>query len=347
MTKAIKESADNIITLDKTLINESILSTGEFSSDGIYIKKYTPRRFDENNNVEEIKKDSNKYITTLKKDGAEYYGMLNNIFQKEGYGLEKYTNNDKYFGQYDSDMRNDNGIYFFKNEKNEENNNIKSECYIGQWKNNLKDKYGVYLWIDEPENNFEFEKSNFDVYIGEFDEEKFIRGSYLTKKNEEFLVYHGNFDKGGKKSDNNAYFYSSKLNKVFHGEIKEDILLNGYLANFDEEKDEIIELYFCEFNGDGSVKEIVEEKYLKLNEEEILDEKKKIKNFRNILLEGDYFKKIYSKYKKIKDKVEKLDDLTQILENEETLGEIDKILNKFNKNNIYYNIEENFFGRDI
>ena len=38
MTKAIKESADNIITLDKTLINESILSTIGIDFKTKYIK---------------------------------------------------------------------------------------------------------------------------------------------------------------------------------------------------------------------------------------------------------------------------------------------------------------------
>ena len=304
MTKIIKESSENNIILDKTEINSSILSSGVFSSDGIYIKKYTPQ-----------KEDSNIYIAKLKKDEAEYKGMLNDKFQREGYGLELYNNGDKYFGQYESDLRNDNGIYFFNSVKNEENKNEKIECYLGQWKNNLKDKYGIYIWMDEPENNYEYENSNFDAYIGEFEEEKYIRGTYLTKLNKEYFIYHGNFNKEGKKNDNNAYFYSSKI--------------------------------YCKFNEDGSINEIIEEHNLNLNEEELFDEKKKMKYFRNIILEGDYFTKIYNKYKKIKDKIEKLEDINQILEEEEKIGEINKILNKYNKNNIYYNIEENFFGRDI
>ena len=140
MSKRIKESSENNIILDKTEINSSILSSGVFSSDGIYIKKYTPQ-----------KEDSNIYIAKLKKDEAEYKGMLNDKFQREGYGLELYNNGDKYFGQYESDLRNDNGIYFFNSVKNEENKNEKIECYLGQWKNNLKDKYGIYIygWMNQ------------------------------------------------------------------------------------------------------------------------------------------------------------------------------------------------------
>ncbi len=65
-----------------------------------------------------------------------------------------------------------------------------------------------------------------------------------------------------------------------------------------------------------------------------------MKYFRNIILDGDYFKKVYNKYKKLKDKIEKLEDFNEKLEKEEKIGEINKILNKYN---IYYNIEENFF----
>ena len=341
MTKRTKELSDNNIILNKTEINSSILSTGEYSSNDIFIKKYIT------NNEEPI----NKYICTLKKENAEYSGMLNDKFEREGYGLEKYNNGDIYLGQFESDLRSENGIYYFNSEKNENDNinniNIKAECYMGQWKNNLKNKYGIYIWLEEPENNFEYENANFEAYVGEFEENKYIRGSYLTKINNEYCIYHGNFTIEGKKNDNNAYFYSAKLNQVFHGEIKEDIFISGYLGSFDEDNDEVIELLFCQFNQDGSVKDVIEEKDLKINEDDIKDEKKKIENFRDIILDTDYFGKIYGKFKKIKDKIEKLGDIGGILEKEENIGEIDKILNKFNKKNIYYNIEENLFGHEI
>ncbi len=106
-------------------------------------------------------------------------------------------------------------------------------------------------------------------------------------------------------------------------------------------------ILYCVFNEDGTVKDVIEEKDLKITEDEIFDEKKRIENFRSIIEDGDYFGKIYSKFKGIKNKIEKLDDITNILEKEEKFAEIDKILNKFNKKNIYYTIEENFFGNDI
>ena len=341
MTKILKE--ENNIILDRNEINSKILSSGEFSSDNIFIKKYISQKDEEG----EDKNEPNKYISTLRKENIKYSGMLNDRFLKEGYGLEIFNNGDKYFGKYISDLRNDNGIYFSAPEKNENNNKIITECYMGQWKNNLKDKYGMYIWMEEPENNFEYENANFNTYIGEFEEEKYIRGSYLTKLNNEFYLYHGNFNKEGKKHDNNAYFYSSKKNSIFHGEIKNNILTSGYLGFFEENKNEIIKFLFCDFNEDGSINNAIEEKDLIISEDDIIDEKKKIENFRKIILEFDYFEKIYDKFKKTKNKIDNLDDITSLLENEENIKEIDKILNKFNKKNIYYNIEENFFGREL
>lgn len=336
MTKVVKEStSDNYITLDKTKINSNLASSGEYISDDIYIKK-----FDGDSNP-------NNYLATFKKEGLEYSGSINSDFQKDGYGLEIYQNGDKYFGQYESDLRNENGIYFFSPTKNELNNYIKAECYFGKWKNNLKDNNGIYIWMEEPENNFLFENANFDAYIGEFEEDKYIRGSYLTKFENEFSLYHGNFTKEGKKQDNDAFYFSSKKDSVFHGEVKNDSLLKGYLGFFDEDFEDVKKLVYCIFNEDGSINDAIEENEIKLNEEEINDEKKKLENFRNIIFDGDYFGNIYNRFTKIKNKIEKLGNITKILENENNIDEIDKLLNKYRKKNIYYNIEENFFGRDM
>ena len=332
MTKTVKESLDNYILLDKTKINSSLETSGEYITDDIYIKKY--------------KEDLN-YMASIKKEDLEYSGSLNSEFQRDGYGLEIYKNGDKYFGQYESDLRNENGIYYFCSTKNELNNNIKRECYLGQWKNNLKDKNGIYIWMEEPENNFLFENANFDAYIGEFKEDKYIRGTYLTKINNEFLLYHGNFSKEGKKCDTNAYFFSSKKDTVFHGEVKNDSLIKGYLGFFEEDYEDIKKMVYCIFNEDGSLNDVIEENDIKLNEDEINDEKKNLENFRSILFDGDYFGNIYNKFTKLKNKIDKIGNLTKYLENDENIEEIEKILNKYKKKNIYFNIEENFFGRDL
>jgi len=347
MTKQVKESAVNTLELDKVKIDEKIASDGEYTSEGILIKKWVLTN-DENENSENKGKDQNKYLTSLQKNGCQYTGTLNEKFQRDGYGLEVFENGDKYFGLFESDVRNDKGIYYFaprKNPENENSTNIQSECYLGQWKNNVKDKYGIYIWMDQPENNYEYDNANFEAYVGEFDDEKYVRGTYLSKLNNEYYLYHGNFDQDGKKNDNNAYFFSSKSNKIFHGKIIKDVLVNGYLGSFDAEGENVTEVVYCKFNEDGSVNDVIEQN--KLNEEDVQEETKNIKNFRSIIFDGDTFGKIYNKFTKIKAKIDRLEDMIEVLEKEDNIAEIEKILNKYNKKNIYFYIEENFFGRKM
>lgn len=120
-----------------------------------------------------------------------------------------------------------------------------------------------------------------------------------------------------------------------------------YLGSFPEEKDELNELLYCKFNEDGRVKDVIEEKDLKIEENEIFNEKKKIQNFKVIISDGDYFGKIYGKFIKIKNKLDKLEGtINDNLEKEENIEEIDKILNKFNKK-IFIIISKKIFLENI
>lgn len=344
----MKETSKCFLELNKGKIEEILSSSEEFSSENgnIFIKKWTP---DNEENVENIdKKDEIMFVSTFKKDGFQYSGSLNGKYQREGYGLEIYNNGDKYFGQFESDCRTENGIYYYapvKSEENENLENIHTECYFGQWNNNLKNRSGIYIWMDQPENNYEYDNANFDAYLGEFDEDRYLRGTYISKLNNEYYIYHGNFSKDGKKNDNNAFFFSSKWNKIFHGKIINDSLVNGYLGIFDEEGEIVTEVVYCKFNEDGSINDIIEEK--KLEEEDVEEEKKNIANFRSVALDGDYFGKIYDRFIKIKIKIDKFEDMARILQNQDNISEINKILNKYRKKNIYFDIEENFYGREI
>lgn len=80
--------------------------------------------------------------------------------------------------------------------------------------------------MDEPENNNDFDSSNFDAYCGEIEEDKYKRGTYLTKKGDDYYLYHGNFDENGRKTDENAFFYSSKFDRLLKGNIQNDNFIN-------------------------------------------------------------------------------------------------------------------------
>lgn len=350
MAKQMKEPSSNFLELDKAKIDAKISESGEYYTEDIYIKKWWPNneegsKYHENSSDQ---KEGNKYLATLEKNGCRYTGSLNDKFQREGYGLEIYNNGDKYFGQFEANSRNENGIYFFAPTKNEDKENpdyVQNECFFGQWKNNLRDKFGIYLFVSQPEDNFKYENADFDAFVGQFEEEKYLRGTHLSKSKDEYYIYHGNFDKEGKKTDDNAFFYTSKTNKIFHGKIQKDILQIGYLATLNEDGETIKDIVLCKFNEDGSIDNVYEENQLSV--ENVEYEKKYMIIFRKIITDGDYFAKLYNKYSKIKGKIDEMDNLINIMERDENIAVINKLLNKYNKKNIYFDIERNFFGREI
>ena len=335
MDKQMKEGATNSIELDKNKIDEAIASSGKYEEDGIFIKKWE--------GGESESDTQNRYITEISKNNSKYIGTLDQKFKRDGYGLQIFENGDKYFGQFTQDQRDEDGIYFWFPVSNE--TNTQSELFLGNWKENKKNNNGMYLWIDEPLNNTEYENADIDVYIGELENEKYIRGTYLCKKNNNLSLYHGNFDKDGKKTDDNAFFYTSQTNRIYFGKINKDILLSGYLGSVDD-GDEVKDFVFCNFNDDGSVKEILEAS--KLNQDEAEDTKKKIIGlYKGVLSDGGFFKKIYGKYLKVKNKVDNLFCDVAIFDKKDYFPDLQKLLNKYKRKNIYTYIEENFFGREF
>ena len=330
----MKEGATNSIELDKSKIDEAIASSGKYEENDIFIKKWEGGETESDN--------EDKYVTEISKDNSKYIGTLDQKFKRDGYGLQTFENGDKYFGQFTQDLRDEEGIYFWNPTLTE--TNIQSELFLGNWKENKKYNNGMYLWIDEPQNNTEYENADIDAYVGELENEKYIRGTYICKKNNNLTLYHGNFDKEGKKNDDNAFYYTSQTNRIFFGKINKDSLLSGYLGKVDE-TDEVKDLVFCNFNEDGSVKEIIETS--KLNQDEAENAKKKIESFKSVVLDGERFKKIYSKYLKVKNKVDNLFCDVAIFDKKDYFPDLEKLLNKYKRKNIYVYIEENFFGREF
>lgn len=106
---------------------------------------------------------------------------------------------------------------------------IYSEMYYGGWKENKRDKNGIYIWIDEPLGNEQFDSANFDAYVGLIENDTFKRGTYLSKNGDDYFLYHGNFDNELKKTDDNAFYYSSKYDRLLHGKIKKMFLFQDML----------------------------------------------------------------------------------------------------------------------
>ena len=220
MSRKVQEAIDpsnSIIELDKKKIIEEINLKGAYQDTGVLIKKWD-------------EEDDEHFITETNKNGAHFIGVLDGRLDRHGYGINFYKTGEKYLGYFEQDLPNKHGIYLWA--PIIKGRNIQIECYHGLWKNNKKDKNGIYIWMNEPLNNKEFDNANFDAYVGNFDNDKFVRGTYLSKISDDYYLYHGNFDSEGKKTDDNAFFYSSKYDRVLHGKIEKDNFVSAYVAFF-------------------------------------------------------------------------------------------------------------------
>lgn len=96
---------------------------------------------------------------------------------EEGYGLYRYTEGDRYFGDHANGTREGFGTYYFQN----------GNKYIGEWKNGAIDGFGVFYWADGAK------------YIGHFTQ---------TTKNGYGVYYYSDGTKSIGVWENDVYQYS-------------------------------------------------------------------------------------------------------------------------------------------
>ena len=220
ISSKVKE-IDPTFEIDKVQVDEDINENGKYDEDGVIFRQW------------ENEEQPDYYLGQITKNNSSFLGIFNKNFERSGYGVSIYENGDEYFGFFDGDKRNKNGIYLWPTEKR--NGLLYNEMYYGYWKDNKRDKNGIYLWINEPTGNEQFENANFDAYIGLIENDTFKKGTYLSKNGDDYYLYHGLFDNGLKKTDDNAFFYSSKYDRLLHGKIKKDVFISGYVAFFNPE----------------------------------------------------------------------------------------------------------------
>ena len=329
-TKEMKPTQNDFIELNVFEIEESIKKDGKYEKDGIMLRKW------------EGEENSNHYITQINRENVTFVGVLNDNFQREGYGFNDFANGDKFFGYYRGDKRNTHGIYFW--EPDRVDGILKKEVYYGFWKNNKKDNHGCYLWVEEEQGNKDFEKTNFDTFIGIIDEDKYKRGTYLSKKEDNYYLYYGEFGENGKKTDDNAMFYSS-TDRLIKGKIEDDEFKEGHIAIFDSETGDLTDLMFCTFGQKASVNSLKMEK--DLDQELVKKIKEEMITLRNVILEEDYFGNVYSKYNEVKDFIKAHMNTLETLDDPEKYPEIISLCSGYNKLNIYADIEKKVYGRKV
>jgi hypothetical protein len=301
-TNSMRIGSNGSLEIDKNKVLEEISNNGKYQTENVLIKKW------------ENDENADGFLTHFVKNNSSFIGILNDYFQRDGYGINILENGDKYFGNFEKDKRSKHGLYFFEPE--EKDDKIYKECYFGFWKDNLKDKNGIYMWLEEPKENITYDNTNFDVYVGQIENDGFKKGTYLSKIGEDYYLYHGNFDYEGRKTDDDAYIYSSKHDRLLHGRIYEDVFIEGYIAFFDPNTGLIIDLAHSTFDKDGNMKDITCKEDI---EKDKVDKEEKIMTlFRNVILGEDYFGQLYQKVK----------DITKFVD--ENLGDV-KVFNDNDK----------------
>ena len=183
-----------------------------------------------------------KYISEIDSNSVKYIGYLTENLFKEYFGYYKYENKDEYIGEWKDDLKENKGMYFYFNEEN----NLE-EFYLGEWKNNFRNGKGIYIWKNSNEK-IPFDKSDFDVVIGDFENNDFKYGLTISKKDNTFNIYKGKYE-NNKKNDNKAFFLEN-YNKAFYGNFINDEIISGRFITYNE-KNEIINSFYFEKNNNN------------------------------------------------------------------------------------------------
>ena len=312
-------------------IEESLKKTGEYIKDNFIIKQLN--EFDQYRQEEDIPAEEDYVFALQKKDPkTPFLGVINYFFKREGYCLNTYPNGDIYFGYYNNDLRNKQGIYSYQPSNLE--NNLQSQYYYGHWDNDLINGNGIYLWLKEKDNITpfsDFNNANFDAFVGKSKFGKFKKGALLTKNGNNNYIYYGEFSDEGKKEGNKCFYYSNK-GKLCYGTFKDGVFIEGYVSNFDDEgKINGLIVYKKEEGKNPEAEKI------KIEEEEMITNI--MTKFINVILSKDYFNMIYMEFGNIITfRNEKMNDIKIIMSDE-----YEKIMHcfKFNKISICEDIEKN------
>ena len=310
----------NKIIFDKLEIFKSLDTKGEYKDNK---SKITIKKWEDDDIT------SNMFILKID-NNCPFLGVVNGMFEREGFGLNTYQNGDIYFGYFSENERNKHGIYSFKPKL--ENNFILSEYYYGLWKDNYRNEHGIYLWLKENKNIkpfSDFENANFTAFIGNIEQDNFNKGTLLIKNDNNYFVYHGTINKNGKKEGDLCFFYSAKKELLLYGSFENDNFISGHMAIF---------------SNDGNIIKI--SKYMKgrivdkkdINQLEMEIVEKILFNFRNVIMTKDYFGDLYKEFGHVIDFRNKNMNNLEILNSDKYIDIMNAAIG-YNKITIFNDIE--------
>ena len=81
-----------------------------------------------------------------------------------------------------------------------------------------------------------FEDADFSCFIGDLNAKHFIEGVYMTKKGENYYLYHGKFNENNEKHGDNGFYYNSEKDELIYSKIEKNKYIYSYLSVFDDEE---------------------------------------------------------------------------------------------------------------
>ena len=314
-------------------IQDSLQKTGIYQKDSFTIKIWLDAdEYSEDNN--KIPEDEDLMFVIQNKDKkSAFLGVVNYYFKREGYCLNTYLNGDIYYGYYSSDCRNKQGLYSYMPKKINEKEML-HQFYYGTWKNDLFNGNGIYLWLREKNDNnnifSDFDKSNFQAFIGNSIKGIFNKGALISKEKNNYFVYYGSLSAQGKKEGKNCFYYSANLENLCFGTFKNNIFVDGYVGKFNDNGELIDIIKFKKNNIKNEVEKVIFDKKDKIYEN--------LSKIRNVLLSKDYFGILYEVFGEIiKFRNEKMNDMEIILSDKYV--QVMKSLSTFNNVTLCKDIE--------
>ena len=140
---------------------------------------------------------------------------ISDITLREKFGINKYSENSFYLGQWKNNTKN--GTGFLKI-----NDNV---MYMGSFIKNQLEGFGMLFYKKEEM-----------LYFGNFIEGKFNDGLYYNQK---LGIFYRGKVKNGKKNDNFCTFFEIKKGHLYIGEVIDDIFTKGYLGFCEITKEKI------------------------------------------------------------------------------------------------------------
>ena len=280
-------SAENnnppLINTKKGKIAEALLIDHKFEEEGVTIHKW------------EGEADAKGYISEIHKGDIHYIGVLDTTFQKEGYGLLTLPEGERYFGVFTDDLRSKHGLYQFPDKVIDDK--IEREFFFGLFNEGKIYDHGVYLWIKENKNVpmfNNFDDADFSCFIGDLNDKRFIKGTYITKDGDKYYVYYGSFNENNEKEGDGCFYYNSEKDELMYGKIVKNKFVDSYLAAFDEDGNLTNGLYVT-YDDNGKISDYKQKEEIP-DKSVIFDE---MFDFRNTIMGEDYFGDVFQKFKDI------------------------------------------------